>query len=170
MTDEKSEVLVDVSCPACNSKKMVLHAGILDLPYVGLCIQTTTICPACGYKVSDVTPIDEHEPVRIEFTVEKPEDLDVRVVKSSYAKVTLKELGVEIEPGPKSETYISNIEGLIRRFEDVLDNIKPTLKEDELKHYNEIKERIERILSGKEKLTIIIEDPKGISKVIKGDA
>ncbi|MEM4293912.1 MAG: ZPR1 zinc finger domain-containing protein [Thermoplasmata archaeon] len=159
-------VPLGIPCPSCNGKELLLFTTLIELPYVGTCIQTTISCKNCGYKSADVSPVEEKPPVHIEFVVEKVEDLDARVVKSSHAKVTFKELGVEISPGPASETYISNVEGLIRRFEDVLDNLKPSLKGEELEKYEELKKRIERILEGKEKLTIVIDDPRGLSVII----
>lgn len=159
-------VPVEIPCPSCNQRELLLLTTLIELPYVGCCIQTTISCKNCGYKTADVSPVEERPPVHIEFVLEKPEDLNARVVKSSHAKITFKELGVEITPGPVSETYISNVEGLIRRFEDVLDNLKPSLSGDELKRYEELKERIERIIQGKEKLTIVIDDPKGLSVII----
>ncbi|MCX8173712.1 MAG: ZPR1 zinc finger domain-containing protein [Thermoplasmata archaeon] len=159
-------VFVDISCPSCSQKGVFLTSSLIDIPYIGTCIQTTIFCKLCGYKSAEVSPVDEREPVHIEFVVEKPEDLDARVVKSSHAKVIFKELGVEITPGPASETYISNVEGLIRRFEDVLDNLKPGLDGEELERCEELKRRIENVIEGREKLTIVIDDPRGISAII----
>ncbi|MGB9635993.1 MAG: ZPR1 zinc finger domain-containing protein [Thermoplasmata archaeon] len=160
-------VFVDIPCPSCGKKKVSMHTTLLDIPYVGTCIQSTIICKDCGYKSSDVSPVENRGAVKIEFVIEKPEDLDARVVKSSKAKIIFKELGVEIVPGPESETYISNVEGILRRFEDVLENIRPSLSGKELAKYYDIKERIERIIAGTEKLTVVIEDPTGISAIIR---
>ncbi|MEM3396859.1 MAG: ZPR1 zinc finger domain-containing protein [Thermoplasmata archaeon] len=159
-------IFVDIPCPSCSQKGIYLSSSLIDIPYIGTCIQTTISCQLCGYKSAEVSPVEERAPVHIEFVVEKPEDLDARVVKSSHAKVIFKELGVEITPGPVSETYISNVEGLLRRFEDVLDNLKSSLKGEELNKCEELKQRIANIIEGKEKLTILIDDPKGISAIL----
>ncbi|MBP3800305.1 MAG: hypothetical protein ILA19_04935, partial [Bacilli bacterium] len=38
------------------------------------------------------------------------ETLSVRVVRSQSATVTIPEIGVKVEPGPKSEGYVTNVE------------------------------------------------------------
>lgn len=159
-------VFVDIPCPSCTQKRVFFTSSLIEIPYIGACVQTTIFCKFCGYKSAEVSPIEEKGPVHIEFVVEKPADLNARVVKSSHAKVAFKELGVEITPGPISETYISNVEGLIRRLEDVLDNLKSGLKEEELKKCEELKQKIMEVIEGRAKLTIIIDDPKGISAII----
>ena len=48
-------------------------------------------------------------------------DLDARVIRSSSGTLRIPELGVDIEPGFASESYISNVEGVLDRVEGVVE-------------------------------------------------
>ena len=47
----------------------------------------------------------------------------VRVVRSASARVEIPEIGVEIDPGPACEGFVSNVEGVIDRIDDVVSGV-----------------------------------------------
>ena len=52
--------------------------------------------------------------------VSKPEHIRARVIRSSSCTVRLVELDLEVNPGTASTGYVSNVEGVIDRFMDVI--------------------------------------------------
>ncbi len=152
-----------VKCPNCDSEMNVMSEEI-DIPHFGRTIISTAKCASCGYKFSDVWCIDEKEPVKLTLKVESPEDMSSRVVKSSNATVMVPELGTEIKPGPASQGYISNVEGILKRVEDAMKGMKVTVPEKESK-LDELLASVASMREGKTKFTLIIEDPSGNSSI-----
>ena len=75
---------------------------------------------ACGFRHSDTILLTQKEPVRYTLAVETIDDLDARVIRSSSGTIRVPELGVDIEPGFASESYISNVEGVLDRIEGIV--------------------------------------------------
>ncbi len=107
-------------CPICGKDDVVVskreHKGG-DLEGV---TEIFNHCRSCSYRASDVFPSAGGEPKRYTFRVRSNKDLDVRVVKSSTATVHIPELGVDIEPGPASKGYITNVEGVLERVKEAI--------------------------------------------------
>ncbi len=125
----------------------------------------TCSCPHCGYRFTDVQNITTNEPVRFVLQACGEDDLSVRVVRSSAAKITLPELGVEIDPGPACEGFVSNVEGVLMRVDKVLDGVLIDGDDDQRKKAICLKEQIMNIRCGKQTVTLIIEDPHGNSLI-----
>jgi len=104
--------------------------------------------------------------------VESPGDLDIRVIRSISGTIRIPELGINIEPGPASESYVSNVEGVLCRIEDVVGMV--TRWEDEpsgsVNRAHEILELLRQVRLGELGITIIIEDPLGNSAIISDKA
>jgi zinc finger protein len=86
-------------CPACGEEVDWTYKTE-NIPYFSDILIITCSCPECGYRFSDVQNISTNEPVRYIYCACCEDDLSVRVVRSSAAKITTPELGVEINPGP----------------------------------------------------------------------
>jgi zinc finger protein len=126
-------------------------------------LEVIMTCSKCGYRTVDVFPVREMKPNRQELKVSTQAGLNVRVVKSSKATLRIPEFGIEIAPGPASQGYITNVEGVLDRIEDVLlDMVKWNKKGAQ--------QMLDRIRSVREKVsepfTLIIEDPTGSSLII----
>jgi len=52
--------------------------------------------------------------------VTSTEDLKIHVVRGNTATIVVPELGVSIHPGLNNEGFISNVEGVLTRIEDIL--------------------------------------------------
>ena len=164
-----SKILVD--CPICKSTKSLdVTTKAQKIPYFGEILESTYICNKCGYKHSDTICIDQKEPVKYTIILNK-EKLNVRVVKSQSASLSLPELGLKVEPGPLSQGYVSNVEGLLKRFEKAVKIALSWTEDDEgQKRALELLNEIERVKTGDKEVTLILEDPFGHSIIMDGDA
>lgn len=158
-------------CSFCREKKLTLTEDEVEIPYFGRCYIFSMNCTACGYKMSDVEAEAPKEPCKITFTVENEKDLQVRVVKSSNATVSIPQLRMKVTPGPASEGFVSNIEGVLDRFQKVVEDLKETAEEDEEKREaKNLLKKIRKVRFGDVPLKIIIEDPTGNSAIISEKA
>ena len=129
----------------------------------------TSICD-CGFRYSDTLILSQHEPMHYEMKVRSTDDLDARVVRSTSGTIRIPELGVEIEPGPASESFISNVEGVLERVERILDMVTRWGEEDKTTRALELLSSIIKTRAGEYNITIIIDDPLGNSAIIAKNA
>ena len=116
--EELTEMII--KCPACfveGKAKSIMKE--LEIPHFGKVLETTIQCPECGFRHSDIIALEQNDPAKYIIEINK-NNLSVRVVRSQSATVTIPELGVKVEPGPKSEGYVTNIEGVLTRFESAV--------------------------------------------------
>ncbi len=160
------ETPLDTPCPVCGHAPPALRTLELDLPYFGDAIQTTLVCGACGYRHGDLLLTRHREPLRITVRVVRPEQLSDRVARSSSGTIRVPELGASMEPGPRAEAFVSNVEGVLRRFLDVVRGQQATADTKASgAALARVKRRIEGMIAGKEPFTFVIEDPTGNSDV-----
>lgn len=154
----------------CNEPKLTLHEDEIEIPYFGRVYLFSMECGACGYKKADVEPAEKREPSKYTFEVASEEDLNVKVVKSGDATVKIPHI-TTIEPGPTSEGYVTNIEGLLQRVKAVIESTIEVEEDDAAKQKarNLIK-KLNKVLVGREPLKIIIEDLTGHSAIISEKA
>ncbi len=158
-------------CPICGGKntlKAINH--IHEIPYFGKVMESTIICEKCGYRNADVMILEEKEPKLYSIKVEEEKDLFTRVVRSKSGTVELEEVGIKIEPGPASQGFVTNIEGVLERTRETLlmaRNFKTQENDKEsVKKIDEILSYIEEVKEGKKPLTVKIMDPFGNSALI----
>ena len=157
-------------CPVCKSKGTVkLISKTEKIPYFGEIMESTIICSRCGYKHSDTICLEQKEPVRYSMQIKK-DNLNARVVKSQTATISMPKLGLKVEPGTNCQGYVSNIEGVITRFEDAVNTALKFVEDEESKdNALKILEEIESVKNGEKEVEIIIEDPFGHSTIIHKD-
>lgn len=153
-------------CPVCKVKgSLELKTKTEKIPYFGEVMESTVQCAECGFKHSDVICLEAKEPVKYILEIGK-DKMNKRVVKSQSATITIPELGLKVEPGPQSQGFVSNVEGILERFDKA---VKTALSwaEDETSKQNALKilEEIEKIRNENHKATLIIEDPFGHSMI-----
>lgn len=126
----------------------------------------------CSFRFADTLSLSSKEPVRYEISVETQEDLDARVIRSTSGTIRIPEMGIAIEPGMASESYITNIEGVLHRVRSVLMTASRWVQEDEDKfsRSQELLCMLEEVIAGKKKIIVIIEDPFGNSAIISKKA
>jgi len=171
--DEKKDVMLS-DCPVCGSKKSLHVTNKTDnIPYFGDILETSVTCDKCGYQSSDSISLEHNEPKRYILEI-SDEKLNTRVAKSQTATITIPELGLKVEPGPKSQGYVSNVEGILSRFEQaVIRAIKlegAGISEEVQNNALDILELINNVKMGELQTILILEDPFGNSVIDDEDA
>lgn len=153
-------------CPLCCQNTLILTERETEVPYFGKVYLFSMTCDNCKYHKADVESIEQKEPVRYEFEISSEEDMKVRVVKSSEAVVKLPHLA-EITPGPVSQGYVTNIEGILNRVKYQIEAAKEMEEDEDIKKKaKNLLKKITRITWGQEKQKLLIEDPSGNSAII----
>jgi len=157
----------NANCPVC-SAQMQFCWEKQDIPHFGESMLISGVCE-CGFRHSDTILLTQKEPVRNTLAVETLEDLNARVIRSSSGTIRVPELGVDIEPGYASDSYVSNVEGVLNRIEEIVcfatSQARAAENQDAIRKGEEILENIARTLKGEFPLTIILEDPLGNSAI-----
>lgn len=159
-----------ISCPLCH-KDLVMSWQRDNIPYFGDIMYISAKCE-CSFRFADTMILSSKEPMRYEMSVEAPEDLDARVIRSTSGTIRIPEMGIIIEPGTVSESYITNIEGILQRVQSVLMTASRWVQEDEEKfaRSRELLHMLEEVIEGRKRITVIIEDPLGNSAIISKKA
>ena len=170
MADQKPQTLGGQQCPVCGKKEMTLSEQEIEVPYFGKLFLFGMNCSSCGFKKSDVEAAEQKPPVKFSIEVSSKEDLNIRIIKGSEATLKIPYIG-DISPGPASEGFITNVEGILNRMKATVEHLRDSAEEDEdrTKAKNILK-KIMRVLWGEEKIKIIIEDPTGNSAIISEKA
>lgn len=159
-----------IKCPACGINgiaKSIMKE--IEIPHFGNVLETTIICEKCGFKHSDIISLEQNDPARYTLEISK-DTLSTRVVRSQSATVSIPEIGVKVEPGPKSEGYVTNVEGILTRFESAVKTALKMFDDDESqKNAKKTLCEIEKLIEGSEKATLIIDDPFGQSNIVSDD-
>jgi len=162
---EKASILENQPCPMCKKNTLTLREAEREIPYFGTCYIFSMDCSSCDYHMADVESEGASGKIKHTLEIESEDDLNIKVVKSSHATIKITRL-VEITPGPISNGYITTVEGILNRVKKVIeskrDDEDPSIRK---KAKNQLK-KIQRVLWGREKLTLILEDPSGNSAII----
>ena len=166
MNDETINEMI-IKCPACGVEgvaKSIMKE--LEIPHFGEVMETTIQCPSCGFKHSDIIALEQNDPAKYVLEINK-NNLSIRVVRSQSATVIIPEVGIKVEPGPKSEGYVTNVEGVLTRFESAVKKAL-NLFEDEESQINAKKalNHLQELKKGNGTATLIILDPFGQSNVV----
>ncbi|MEN6328869.1 MAG: ZPR1 zinc finger domain-containing protein [Methanobacteriaceae archaeon] len=158
-------------CPICGNLKCVEVTTKTDnIPYFGEIMESTLLCQKCGYKHSDTICLEQKDPVRYALVIGR-EELKARVIKSQSSTLSIPELGLKVEPGPKSQGYVSNVEGVLERFEKAVETAITWTDHPEAKENGQkILENLHQIRYGDKKAELILEDPFGHSAIIHQNA
>ncbi len=158
------------TCPFCHNKTLTLMEEEVEVPYFGKVFVFSMTCSSCKYHKADIEAEEQKPPVKYTLEINSSDDMNIRVVKSSAATVKIPRIA-SIEPGPASEGYITNVEGILERIKKQLEDIKENDddKDNQDKARKMIK-KINRIIFGQDKAKMIIEDPTGNSAIISEKA
>ncbi len=160
------EVLANQVCPVCNKNTLELREDEQDIPFFGKTYLFSMSCSSCNFHQSDVEAAEQRDPAIYTIEVNSEEDMKIRIVKSSQATVKIPHV-VTITPGPGSDGYVSNIEGILTRVKDQIQAAKDNEEDEEArKKAKNLLKKLNRVIWGQEKLTITIEDPSGNSAII----
>lgn len=174
MSEENScrNFVTATSCPLCHEELIINWQGD-DIPYFGEVMHITARCD-CSFRFADTIILAQRDPVRYELKVEGLDDLNSRVVRSTSGTIRIPELGIDVEPGSISDSYVTNIEGVLDRILNVVITATKWSKEDEDdEKYSlglEIQQALREAMEGNKELTVVIEDPLGNSAIISDKA
>lgn len=169
------ESKVEQPCPICFSEEgltMIAHTS--EIPYFGEHTQLTILCPSCGWKHTDFIPAEGKKPGAWSLDISDSEMLSVRIVRSSSCTVKIEDLGLEVDPGGATTGYVSNVEGVLNRFEGAIQLMyRQSISYDEkdiIEKCESLLERINLVKSGDLAVKIVLLDPMGHSQILHGDA
>ena len=172
------EVEVEIHCPMCSVEgqlRMMTH--IDEIPYFGEHTQITVLCHSCGWRQTDFIPAEGKKPGMSKLFISKPEHIRARVVRSSSCTIRIPELDLEVSPGTASTGYVSNIEGVIDRFMEIIIMVTRQAYTDDLEmtEIKRLQEMHTTLLELKEDpipkpLIIELLDPNGHSQILHEDA
>ena len=149
----------------------MLREEEVDIPHFGRVFVLTAECEGCGYRKADVEPAETKEPCKFTLDISSEEDMNIKIVKSGEATLKIPHI-ISVEPGPASEGYITNVEGLLERVKKMIQSAADAEDDDESakkKAKNMIK-KLNNVILGRENLKVIIEDPSGHSAIISDKA
>ncbi len=152
-------------CPVCGADSNQEFKPY-NIPYFGEVMLFVTTCPSCGYRSSDVMILEGgRSKKRHELLVSSAGDLNAMVVRSSYGRIEIPELGVNIEPR-KGESFITTVEGVLVRVERIVKMLRKQVEGAKRERADYVLKYIEEIKAGKKSMRLIIEDPTGNSAII----
>lgn len=164
------EILKDQPCPFCHKNSLTLMEQELEIPFFGKAFVFSMTCSNCKAHNADVEAAEKHDPAKFELEINGEEDMKIRVVKSSEATVKIPHVG-DITPGPASNGFVSNVEGVLKLIKDQVDKIKDEEEDPAVrKRAKKLSNKIQDIIWGHEKCKLIIEDLTGNSAIISEKA
>jgi zinc finger protein len=169
-SEDNLNVVMGELCPICSKKGLSLTEREQEIPYFGNVLLFAMSCASCKFHKADVECLDVKDPMKYSIEVSGPEDMKIRVVKSSQATVKIPYIA-DIIPGPASNGFVSNVEGILQRVKHQVEATRDS-EEDKsaVKKAKNIIKKINKVTWGEEKAKIIIEDPSGNSAIISDKA
>ena len=181
---------VDIPCPICSiTGEVYMIAHIDEIPYFGEHTQVTVMCHSCGWKQTDFIPAEGKKAGCWSLEVSNESHLKSRVVRSSSCTIRIPELDLQVNPGSNATGYVSNVEGVINRFIEVINMVLRDLQNDvaskikeqqKVELSNSIKEieQLELLITrltivgqdGHQPFTLELLDPHGHSMIIDESA
>ncbi|OWP56523.1 MAG: hypothetical protein B2I17_05515 [Thermoplasmatales archaeon B_DKE] len=162
--DPPMEIETDIPCPVCGAHLFLIFYST-EIPYEGDILIQTQMCRNCFYKDTSIQRAEGLTPIETSLTIQDESDLNVVIYRSPGARVSIPEIGVEIEPGTASNGDITTVEGLLMAVRDQVIFISDSAENE--KKFEEIMEILDSVLDGRgPSVTISIDDPRGISKIV----
>ena len=173
------EILIDnfetkTVCPLCQADLSIKWQKD-TIPYFGDIMYTTAVC-SCSFRFADTLILNGKDPACYSLPIRTLSDLDARVIRSSSGTILIEELGIMVEPGPISESYVTNAEGIIQRIKSVVESATRWSEGDPEKvaRGNELLRQIDEIIENPEtatvQITMQIKDPLGNSAILSSNA
>jgi zinc finger protein len=166
MDDDRREISYKVACANCGKEVLNVKEIYYQIPKFGKMVMVSMLCSSCGYRVFDTVSLEYKGPAKQEFQVKGVKDLMARVVRSTTSTLTIPELGLELRPGPKSEAFITNVEGVLDRFSAIAEQLVRGSESGAKGKARAALEKIKLAMEGKAPFTVIIEDAFGNSTIL----
>jgi len=168
LASSETNMIPGIRCPSCNSENIITSQTEYNVEHFEAVLFNITRCHKCGYKHTDVLSLEEREPTLVRAKINSLADLDIKVIKSGTATINIPEFCATITPGPNSQGFVTNVEGVLAKVEDALTFM---LSSAGAEHVNgeKILEQIRNARDSNFRFTIIIEDPLGNSGLVASD-
>ncbi len=119
---------IDMPCPICASTGNVnMIAHVDEIPYFGEHTQVTILCHDCGWRQTDFIPAEGKKAGGWSLVIDDEEKMRARVIRSSSCTVSIPELDLEVKPGSNATGYVSNVEGVLHRFQEIINMVERDL-------------------------------------------
>ena len=151
-----------------SGRTMIAHTT--EIPYFGEHTQLTVVCDVCGWKHTDFIPAEGKKPGSWSLQIDSSDHMSPRIVRSAACTVRLVELELEASPGGASTGYVSNIEGVLTRFEDVIGTLMIEADDDEMEKCAELLAELALVREGKYSIELQLLDPLGHSQILHENA
>ncbi len=165
------ETLKDQPCPICMDKKgLTLTQDDTEVPYFGKVFVFSMSCTKCKYHKADIEVEAQREGAKYTLEVARKEDLKIRVIRSSEGSIDIPRVG-SLEPGENAEGFVSNVEGVLQRFQKQIEHLRDSAEDikDKKKAKNLLK-KLQKVLWGEESITISVKDKSGNSAIVSDKA
>ena len=157
-------------CPICGKGNLLVRSMIYSVPFFNELAMFNMVCPECGFSHNDVFSSEQRKPSRFTLYINDASLLNVRVVRSSSGTYRFPEWGIDVEPGPAADSFVTNIEGLLNRVRSVVETAGNFSEvESEKKRASEILQQMDLATRGEFPFTLIMEDPAGVSGILPED-
>jgi len=158
-----------IPCPSCG-RELKTIVTTYDVPFFGKVLLTSISCE-CGFRHADSVVVGIKEPTRYKIKINK-NNLFTKVIRSTSGTIRIPDVGITVEPGPASQAFITNLEGVLDRIEGI---VRTAMRwnagdEEKVKRCQWILNRIRDTIEGEGELTLILEDPYGNSLIISDEA
>lgn len=164
--EDRKETSYKVICASCAKKTLHVKEVYSNIPNFGRMVMVSILCSNCGYRVFDTVSLEHKGPAKLEFQVKSAKDLKARIVRSTTSALTIPELGLELKPGPRSEAFITNVEGLLDRFLGIAEQLIRTSEGKSKERAKDALKSIRSAMDGKIHFKVIIDDEFGNSIII----
>lgn len=148
------------------------------IPYFGDIMYTTANCECCTFRFADTIILSGKDPVCYTLPIRAESDLDARVIRSTSGTILIEEFGIMVEPGPISESYVTNVEGVLQRIRGVVEStVRWSEADGDFEKVDialDLLKKIDAIVDNPEtapvQITLQIKDPIGNSAIISANA
>jgi zinc finger protein len=164
---EKKLAQIPMDCPSCGKTGGHMKSCQTNIPHFKDIVILAYNCDECGYRTNEIKAGGGVPEKGCRWTLvvsgTKPEDMHRDVLKSNSARITIQELGFEMEAGSLGGVYTTT-EGLLGQIHDKLKDSNPfaygdgatdAMKSNFMKFLSKINE----MRTGLEPFTMVLEDP-----------
>ncbi|MAG19861.1 hypothetical protein CL618_00310 [archaeon] len=157
-------------CPFCNKKTLTLRESTKEIPSFGKAFLFSLECSSCNAKQSDIE-LEKKEPSKYTLTVKTEKDLQIKIARSTTATLKFPNFRLKIEPGPSAEGSITNIESILEKFYNILEQQRDSSEDkDERKKAKNLLKKLWKAKTGSLNFKITLEDPNGNSAILSDKA
>ncbi|MHA1222833.1 MAG: ZPR1 zinc finger domain-containing protein [Candidatus Heimdallarchaeaceae archaeon] len=169
-SDEIEFEELKIKCPVCGSENTKVTQKIMNLPYFPQLWFFSLKCLNCEFKHNDFVNLSIKEPMQYIYHATSKADYTTKIVRAANGTIRIPQIKATIEPGPNADSFINNIEGIIRDIQDkarfLLRDAQTDSKRRKIIEYiSLLDEYIEKNLP----LDVIVEDPFGNSSILPFD-